>query len=259
MKDVEHKLTRLNRFINSFAYEMQEIYLNFLHGGLPRLINLNLLRQRSDPIIHFMYDALFDTSVTLLSRFVSPDIVTQYKNYKLSNEDIRIIVEDPDYYLPTNTLFVGFLARTQANKLLHDGTISENEYEAFFTACLNFHKTGFLYVLKNFPLDNELLQHARIFNFLNQKCSFESIQFLVEKLQHYVTFTPHEFFQLEEKVILLRSVTLHDFTESALSEATIRVDIDGDSKIYRIVILWHYLYMMKIPGTNKSKFENFSS
>ena len=144
---------------------------------------------------------------------------------------MKILVEDPDYYLPRNTLFVEFLARKQANKLLHDGTISKNEYEAFFTACLNFHKTGFLYVLKNFPLDNELLQHARIFNFLNQKCSFESIQFLVEKLQHYVTFTPHEFFQLEE-VILLRSVTLHDFTESALSEATIRIDIDGDSKIY---------------------------
>ena len=91
-----------------------------------------------------MYDALFDTSVTLLSRFTSPDIVTQYKNH---NEDIRIRVEDPDYYLPTNTLFVGFLARTQANKLLHDGTISENEYEVFFTACLDFHKTGFLYAL----------------------------------------------------------------------------------------------------------------
>ena len=129
---------------------------------------MNLLLQRSDPIIHLMYDALFDTSVTLLSRFISPDIVTQYKNHKLSNEDIRIIVEDPDYYLPTNTLFVGFLGRTQANKLLHDRMISENEYEAFFTAGLNFHKTGFLYALKSFRLDNELLQHARIFNFLNQ-------------------------------------------------------------------------------------------
>ena len=127
MKDGEQKLTRLNRLINSFANEMQEIYLNFLHGALPTLINLNLLLQRSDPIIDLMYDAVFDTSVTLLSRFISPDIVTQYKNHKLSNEDIRIIVEDPDYYLPTNTLFVGFLARTLANKLLHDGTISENE------------------------------------------------------------------------------------------------------------------------------------
>ena len=153
-----------------------------------------------------MYDALFDTSVLLLSWFISPDIVTQYENCKLSNEDIRIIVEDPDYYLPTNSLFVGFLARTQANKLLHDGTISENEYEAFFTACLNFHKTGFLYALKKFPLNNKLLQHVRIFNFLHQNCSFESIQFLVEKLQHCVTFTPHEFLQLEEEFILLQSV-----------------------------------------------------
>ena len=32
MKDGEQKLTRLNRLINSFANEMQEIYLNFLHG-----------------------------------------------------------------------------------------------------------------------------------------------------------------------------------------------------------------------------------
>ena len=51
---------------------------------------------------------------------------------------------------------------------MHDGTISENEYETFLTAGLNFHKTGFLYALKNFPLGNELLQHAKIFHFLNQ-------------------------------------------------------------------------------------------
>ena len=54
----------------------------------------------------------------------------------------------------------------------------------------------------------------------------------------------------------MQSVTLQDFTESALSEATITVDIDGDSKTYRIDVLWYYLYMMKNPGTTKSKFEN---
>ena len=182
MKDGERRSTRLNRLINSFANEMQETYSNFLHGALPRLINLNLLLQRCDPIIHLMYDALFDTSVTLLSRFISPDIVTQYKNHKLSNEDVRIIVEDPDCYLPTNALFVGFLARTQTNKLLHEEMISENEYEAFFTACLNLHKTGFLYALKNFPLGNELLQHARIFNFKTQIATYRQIRYLLDFL-----------------------------------------------------------------------------
>ena len=46
MKDSEQKLIRLKRLINSFVNEMQEIYLDFLHGALPRLINLNLLLQR---------------------------------------------------------------------------------------------------------------------------------------------------------------------------------------------------------------------
>ena len=49
---------------------MQEVYLNFLHRTLPKFIQLNLLLQRSDPIIHLMYDALFDTLVNLLSRFI---------------------------------------------------------------------------------------------------------------------------------------------------------------------------------------------
>ena len=44
---------------------------------------------------------------------------------------------------------------------------------------------------------------------------------------------PDEFNQLDEEfIILLQSVTLQDFTESALSEANIQVDIDGDSKTY---------------------------
>ena len=56
----------------------------------------------------------------------------------------------------------------------------------------------------------------------------------------------------------MQSVALQDFTESALSEATIKVDIDGDSKTYRIYILWYYLHMMKISGPNKSKFVQVS-
>ena len=54
---------------------MQKVYLNYLHGALPKFITLNLLLQQSDLIIHFMYDALFDTLVILLSRFMSPQIV----------------------------------------------------------------------------------------------------------------------------------------------------------------------------------------
>ena len=117
----------------------------------------------------------------------------------------------------------------------------------FLQLVSTFKKLDFYKLLKTF---------LWIMNCLNMlEFLISLIKFLVEKL-HYVTFKPHEFLQLQEEFILLQSVKLQDFTESALDEATIRVDIDGNSKTYRIDILWYYLYMMKIPGTNKSKFEN---
>ena len=60
-----------------------------------------------------MYDALFDTLVNLLSRFMSPLIVTQYKNSEISDDQ------------------VGFLAKTQLKKLLEDGDITKRQYNVF--------------------------------------------------------------------------------------------------------------------------------
>ena len=236
---------------------MLEVYLNFLHGALPALICLNLLLQRSDPIIHLLYDALFDTSVLLLSRFMVPQVVNQYKKNLLSEEAIKAAVEDPNNYLTTDKIFVGFIARMKANTLLNEGTISERDHQSFFNACLCFHKTGFLYALDNFPLKNYFLKNARVFNILNQKCSFQSIQFLLEQdLKHYISFSPKQLLELEEEFILLQSVTLEDFTQAALSEASIRVDDNGETVTHRLDVLWFHLFMMKILGTNQSKFEN---
>ena len=257
IRDGEKQPSHLNRLIAAFKNAMVEAYLTFLHSTLPLLINLNLLLQRRDPIIHLMYNALFDTSVVLLSRFMSPEIVSQYKNNMLDKEAIKAPTEDLLNYLTTDKLFVGFLARSKVNEMLSDGTISDKEKRNFFDACLCFHKTGFLYALNNFPLKNDLLKHVRVFNFLNQKCSFESIRFLLEQdLKYYISFSPLQLVQLEEEFILLQSITLEDFSEAALSEASIRVDGDGQTVTYRIEVLWYYLYMMKVAGTNRSKFEN---
>ena len=54
----------------------------------------------------------------------------------------------------------------------------------------------------------------------------------------------------------MESVTVKISLNQLYLYLCLRVDIDGDSKTYQISILWYYLYMMKIPGTNKSKFEN---
>ena len=61
---------------------------------------------------------------------------------------------------------------------------------------------------------------------------------------------------MEVEFLLLQSITLQDFDDSQLSEATIKTDEDGDVKTYKIDILWHHLFMKKIAGISKSKFEN---
>ena len=104
-----------------------------------------------------MYDALFDTLVILLNRFMSPQIVTQYKNSEISDDEIKILVNDEENRLSRNHLFVGFFVKTQVKKLLDDGDIKKRQYDMLFNACLIFHKTDFLYALENFPVNNVYL------------------------------------------------------------------------------------------------------
>ena len=43
---------------------MQEVYLVFFRGALPKLIYLNLLLQQSDTIIHLIRHSLFEKVIS---------------------------------------------------------------------------------------------------------------------------------------------------------------------------------------------------
>ena len=62
--------------------------------------------------------------------------------------------------------------------------------------------------------------------------------------------------ELEQEFLLLQSFQLEDMLPEALEEAAFRTDNDGNNVTYRIDVLWYHLCINKIPGTNKSKFEN---
>ena len=126
-----------------------------MQGALPSLINLNLLLQRSDTIIHIIHDQLFSTTCVLLSRFVTPDIVKRSKQGETIAE-ITELVQDPDKLLAKDKFFLSYLARSQIKKLLSEGDNSQFEYDNFFDACQAFHKEAFLYAVKWFPLNDEI-------------------------------------------------------------------------------------------------------
>ena len=154
---------------------MTEVCCLFLDRALPVLTSLNLMLQRADPVIHLMFEALFECATTLLSRFALPAVVQEFKNgkhLKMSKQDLTQFLEDSANHLPIDKLCVGYLARSKVNKLLDDGDIDEIVFSQFFEGCLCFHKRAFIYAIENFPLNDELLKHTRFLNALDQQMQF---------------------------------------------------------------------------------------
>ena len=100
--------------------------LMFLDSTLPPLIQLNLLLQRVDPLIHILYDSLFSCNSLLLSRFAQPDLVKKYQRGEVSFDDIKNEVMNDDNILQNERLFVGIFIRGKINSLFEDGTITES-------------------------------------------------------------------------------------------------------------------------------------
>ena len=120
--------------------------------------------------------------IQLLSRFTTPDVVKQFKSGQLSKQPLLDAAADPINCLAQDKLFVGFLGRSKVEKLFKHGDISHGQRKKFYAAVLEFHKECFVYVVKNFPLFNDLIKHARAINIFNTSCSFKSVLYLVNHL-----------------------------------------------------------------------------
>ena len=131
--------SRINRLINAFKHPLLNELFRFLDSALPPLIQLNLLLQRVDPLIHILYDSLFSCTRLLLSRFAQPEIVRQYKRREISYEEIKVENMNTANILENERLCVGFLVRGQVNALLSDGTVTERQVQNFYATCLEFH------------------------------------------------------------------------------------------------------------------------
>lgn len=215
---------------------------------LPVLINLNLKLQRSDPIIHLLYDTLFNCTKALLSWSALPEVVQKYRNSELSKNDIH-----------AEKLFVGILARSKIQKLLNDEDVNETVYTSFFYGWLHFHKRALIYATNNFPLQH-LLNHARFLHFFNQKCTFDAVMpLVVHRPSPYVFFSKNEIFEIEQEFLLLQSFICFLMTILSTKQLLAPVGMDGKSASHRMDTLWYYLYQIKVPGKEKSKFDQLLS
>ena len=67
---------------------------------------------------------------------------------------------------------MGLMLHAKLNNLLNEGDIDETVYAAFYQGCSrNFYFECAKYAQKWFPLDDELLIHARFVEFTNRQTS----------------------------------------------------------------------------------------
>ena len=208
---------------------------------MPCLTKLNLSLEIADPIIHVLYDLLHSTAVALINSF---------RKEKLSKQNKLEIVENPGNYLDVENVVLPIMSKQQLRRIFEEGDISLVQKRKFLKACLGFYKAAFIYVMFD-----EFLKHAGVLNILDQKRSFNSVMYLVDALKSYVSVAPAQLTDMEEEFTSLQSMDISDFPKEAVNEATIRIDDDRNSKVYRIGMLWYHLFNMKMPGLQTSKFK----
>jgi hypothetical protein len=71
---------------------------------------------------------------------------------------------DSEVYIPYHSVYLGGMTKTSLQKLLNEGDISERSYNNIFLAAQAYFKASFQYVIKKFPTNDELLQHAKWIN-----------------------------------------------------------------------------------------------
>jgi hypothetical protein len=252
---------RLARLVKVFEHPLTECYLLFVHACLPVFVNFNLLLQREDPILPLMYEAMLDVIVILLSRFLKPELVSQFR----ANPEKKFdgIIRDPANQLDDSKIHLGFGLRGKLTKALDEGDVTEIQYKEFLAAGKAFHIEGAIYAIKVLPFDDAILKHAGFVDFLQKnKFSLESVDFIVERFQPYLNIPDTELPLLETEFALYQALEINMLSQKALKEASVRVCIlDGKSETvtYRHDVLWYYIeHEFVISGSQRSKFHYLS-
>lgn len=131
-----------------FSKPVTKLYLLFLHSIIPVFNTLNLLFQSDAPKIHIFRSSIENFFTELLARFIKPsafasitnifEINFSKKKNQKSNEDLVIGAE--------------------TRQLLNE--IDATERKIFYANVRKYFKRACSYVIKKFPLEEELFQHA---------------------------------------------------------------------------------------------------
>ena len=166
---------RFKRLHTAFENPLTEVALFFHDASIQLFTNFNKLLQSDEPSIHIVYDSVIKLANTLGNRIIKVAVMS-----KTSLNEINL--QDPEIYIPLTSIHSGGLTKFSLQRLLNQGEISERDYTRFLTAAREYFKAAFQYVLKRFPLNDELLKHARWINVQKRsQAKWESVEYFLSR------------------------------------------------------------------------------
>ena len=238
---------RMLRLQQQFSKPITEVYLMFYQAVMPIFTSLNKCLQRENPCIHILHNKLSNFFVKILSKFVKIQVIKDEDN-----------VTDVDFSSSSNQLerskiFIGFMTKQLLRHLLDDGDISNSEVNKFYSGVLKFYTIAAQYILATYPLNDDVLYHAKLLNFESREdIEFDSLEYFIERFPHlHELRSPREIDILHEEFVSYQLLNNTDIPANIWEEAKVR---EGDEAYYRIDTLWGYVCNIKVLGSTDLKF-----
>lgn len=244
--------SRFKRLHEAFKNPLTEITLLFHQASIPIFNRFNKLMQSDEPVIHILLDSINRLAKTLATRIIKPEVIrdTPILQLDLSNTDI---------YKPKNSIHLGGLTKMKLSKLLNDGDISKEKHDAFFDAAQAYFRTALSYIIKKFPLSNDVIFNASWIDVSNRiDAKWDSVEFFFRKFEAVLNGVSID--DLFDEFSDYQTMTDEAIGKDAFKEAKVVDGEEDDKEVfhYRIDILWWHLSNMLLQGTSSRRFPNLS-
>ncbi|CAB4028208.1 Hypothetical predicted protein [Paramuricea clavata] len=102
-----------------------------------------------------------------------------------------------------NSLFIGFVTKTQLCKLIEEGDISPALQNALYKSVRAFYVRTLEYAIDNLPLNDDLLENAKLVNFNRREyAELSEVEYFVNRFELLLSFqSPQEMDKLSEEFV----------------------------------------------------------
>ena len=211
---------RFKRLKRSFKIEnpLTEVYLLFYQAVMPLFTSFNKVLQRETPCIHLIMDKIESFFSNLISKLLK---VRAIKEAKQDSKLCDINFHEVANQLTDATLFIGFTTKQSLQKLLN---IDERSFNKFYAGARTFFITATDYVIKTYPLKDELLKCAKFVDFdKRDEVTFFDVEYFIYRFPHLEHLRESkEIEALQQQFVLYQLLQDTDIPAAVWQEAIVK-------------------------------------